>query len=53
MGAEMIVTDMDRAWAEMSVGHELIDDAVVEFTQEFEDWADMMSSNDSPEIYNG
>jgi hypothetical protein len=50
-----IITDLDRAWAELIVGRSVTEQEVMEIKAEYEDWVDSYEQaiEESPELYTG
>jgi hypothetical protein len=50
-----IITDMDRAWAELIAGRSVTEAKVIEIKAEYEDWVDSYEQaiEESPELYAG
>jgi hypothetical protein len=55
MNNPFIITDMDRAWAEMMAGRPVTEAEVIEIKAEYEDWVDSYEQaiDESPEFYTG
>lgn len=50
-----IITDMDRAWAELIAGRPVTDEEVMEIKADYEDWVESYETaiEENPELYAG
>jgi hypothetical protein len=50
-----IITDMDRAWAELIAGRPVTEAEVIEIKADYEDWVQSYedSMDENPEFYTG